>query len=63
MAFKKEFNPGEIVPASGICKAIGPRGGETGYETTVEEGERFPPTEESGDAWVFVRKTKHKSSE
>lgn len=60
MAKSSEFNPGEVVPNSGICRAIGPRGGDKKYETTVEEGERFPPTEQAGDAWVYIRKTRHK---
>jgi len=60
MAGKPIYRPGEIVPDSGICEAIGPRGGKRDYQTTVEENEVFPPTEQSGDQWVFIKKTRHK---
>ena len=56
---KTQYSPGERVPDSGICEAVGPRGGSKVYETTVEEGEVFPPTKEPGDRWVYVRKTRH----
>lgn len=57
---KRTFSPGQIAEDSGICKAVGPRGGERDYQTTVEEGLEFPPTQEAGDRWVFVKKTEHK---
>jgi hypothetical protein len=60
MTNKPAYSPGEPVPNSGICKAVGPRGGKRDYQTTVEEKEGFPPTEQSGDRWVYIKKTKHK---
>jgi hypothetical protein len=60
MAEKPRFSPGEIANDSGICKAVGPRGGERDYQTTVEEGLGFPPTQQPGDRWEYLKKTKHK---
>jgi hypothetical protein len=60
MTEKTNYSPGKIVPDSGICKAVGPRGGERDYQTIVEEGLEFPPTEQPGERWVYVKKTRHK---
>ena len=54
---KKEYVPGEIADDSGIYEIIGPRGGHTGHERTVVEGEPLPPTPKSGESYVLVRKT------
>ena len=50
------FKPGQKVPDSG--QAMNTR---TKTEVTVVEGERFPPTPHSGDKYVIVDKSKHKS--
>lgn len=57
---KGPFKPGERVPRSGQAEIVGPRGGGTGEERTVVEGEPFPPTPEPGQRFVIVDLTKHK---
>lgn len=53
--------PGEIVPRSGQYREEGPRGGQpSSTETTVVEGDRFPPTSKPGRRWQIVDPTKHK---
>ena len=56
----KTMNPGEKAPASGQYERIGPRGGETGKEVTVVEGEPLPPTPNPGEKYKLVDRTKHK---
>lgn len=56
MAGKKRFTPGAIVKQSGQYKNTS-----TGFEVTCSEGERFPPTPESGQKYVLADKTKHKN--
>lgn len=56
----KAYKPGETVPASGQYGVVGPRGGDKGREVTSVKGERFPPTQKSGEKYVITDKTKHK---
>ncbi|MCX6759645.1 MAG: hypothetical protein NT012_03735 [Candidatus Nealsonbacteria bacterium] len=55
----KTFSPGQKAEDSGQYEIIGPRGGRTGEERTVTEGEPLPPTPEAGQRYVLVDKTKH----
>jgi len=55
---KKPNKPGEEADRSGIYKVVGPRGGDTGVERTVVEGEPFPPTPEPRQKYVLRRPTK-----
>jgi hypothetical protein len=57
----KTFKPGEICPRSGQYEIVGPRGGRTGVERTVVKNEPLPPTEKSGQRFIPVDYTKHKS--
>lgn len=57
----KTYKPGEKSPRSGQYEIIGPRGGNTGEERTIVEREPFPPTPKSGQQYVIVDPTKHKS--
>lgn len=57
---KKALKPGELVPASGQYEVIGPRGGERGREITGVRGKRLPPTQQPGEKYRLVDKTKHK---
>ena len=51
--------PGETAVTSGIYAVVGPRGGRTGNEVTVVRKEPFPPTQQSGQGFILVDKTKH----
>lgn len=56
------YKPGETTPASGQYVVVGPRGGERdGREVTSTAGNPLPPTQEAGDRYKLVDKTKHKS--
>lgn len=55
---KQPRKPGEQAPQSGIYRIVGPRGGDTGAERTVVQGEPFPPTPNSGQKYVIQRPTK-----
>ena len=55
----KTFSPGQKAEDSGQYEIIGPRGGRTGEERTVTEGEPLPPTPEAGQRYILVDKTKH----
>src|SRR5690242_8942775 len=55
----KEKKPGQIATDSGIYERIGPRGGKTGHQVTVVEGEPLPPTTKPKETYVIVQKTKH----
>ena len=59
MGNKKYFKPGEKAPASGQYEKVGPRGGGTGKEVTVVKNEPLPPTQEKGQKYILVDKTKH----
>ena len=60
MAKRKEYKPGERAPRSGQYQIVGPRGGRTGIERTVVEGEPLPPTLKPGQRYVLVDPTKTK---
>ena len=55
----KSYKPGVKVPYSGQAEIIGPRGGHTGVERTVVQGEPFPPTLEPGQRFIIVDRTRH----
>lgn len=57
---KGPFKPGEKAPQSGQYEIIGPRGGRTGQERTVVQGEPFPPTPQPGQQYRLVDPTKTK---
>jgi hypothetical protein len=59
MASKKIYKPGGMVPQSGQVEIVGPRGGKTGEERTVTQGERFPPTPKKGQGYIMVDPTRH----
>lgn len=52
---------GHIATESGQYGVVGPRGGKTGLEVTVVKGKPLPPTPKSGQGFVLVDKTVHKS--
>lgn len=56
---KKTHKPGETAPRSGQYEIVGPRGGGTGKERTVTEGEPMPPTPQPGQKYKLVDPTKH----
>ncbi len=55
----KIYKPGNEAPRSGQYEIVGPRGGETGKERTVVQGEPLPPTPKSGQGYKLVDPTKH----
>lgn len=57
----KIFKPGMKSPFSGEAVTIGPRGGNTGHEVTVDKGERFPPTQKSGEVYIKSRGAHNKA--
>lgn len=52
------FKPGQKAPTSGQYEMLGPRGGHSGIERTVVKNEPFPPTQQFGQTYVLVDKTK-----
>lgn len=52
------FKPGEKAPRSGQYEIVGPRGGKTGQERTVTQGEPLPPTPQPGQKYILVDPTK-----
>lgn len=58
---KKIYKPGERCPQSGQYEIVGPRGGKTDQERTVVKDEPFPPTPQSGQGFVLVDPTRHKT--
>lgn len=56
---KQRFRPGQIAEDSGQYEIVGPRGGETGEERTVTDGEPFPPTPKAGQGYILVDRTRH----
>lgn len=56
---RKTFSPGQKADESGQYEIIGPRGGRTGKERTVTQGEPLPPTPKADQQYVLVDKTKH----
>ncbi len=51
--------PGEKAKVSGQYEIVGPKGGHTGREVTVVQGEPLPPTPKPGQGLTLVDKTKH----
>ena len=54
----KQYRPGQKAPVSGQYEIIGPRGGRTGKERTVEKGEILPPTPEGDQTYCITDHTK-----
>ena len=54
----KQYRPGQKAPVSGQYEIIGPRGGRTGKERTVEKGEILPPTPERDQTYCITNHTK-----
>lgn len=54
----KTFKPGQRAEDSGQYEIIGSRGGRTGEERTIVDGEPFPPTPKAGQQYLLVDKTK-----
>jgi hypothetical protein len=59
MATQEPKKPGEKAPRSGEYGIVGPRGGDTGKERTVTQGEPFPPTPKPGQSYVMDRPAKN----
>lgn len=57
----KTLRPGQKASTSGQYEIIGPKGGKTGQERTVTRGEPLPPTSKSGQRYILVDPTKHKT--
>lgn len=57
---KEYYKPGEKAPQSGQYGITGPRGGATGEERTIVQGEPFPPTPQQGQKYTMVDPTKHR---
>lgn len=55
---ERNFKPGQKAPTSGQYEMLGPRGGHSGIERTVVKNEPFPPTQQSGQTYILVDKTK-----
>ncbi len=55
---ERNFKLGQKAPTSGQYEILGPRGGHSGIERTVVKNEPFPPTQQSGQTYVLVDKTK-----
>lgn len=55
---ERNFKPGQKALTSGQYEILGPRGGHSGIERTVVKNEPFPPTQQSGQTYVLVDKTK-----
>lgn len=56
---KKVMKPGTVAPASGQYEIVGQRGGKTGVERTVVQGEPLPPTPAPGQGYTLVDRTKN----
>lgn len=55
---ERNFKPGQKAPTSGQYEMLGSRGGHSGIERTVVKNEPFPPTQQAGQTYVLVDKTK-----
>lgn len=55
----KTLKPGQKADDSGQYEIVGPRGGRTGEERTVTQGEPLPPTPKPGQYYILVDSTKH----
>lgn len=60
MGKRKTYKPGERAPRSGQYEIVGPRGGRTGVERTVVDGEPLPPVLQPGQRYILVDPTKTK---
>ena len=56
---KPKFKPGEHAPVSAQYEIVGSRGGRTGIERTVVQGEPLPPTPEAGQGYRIADRTKN----
>lgn len=56
---KQTYSPGQIAEDSGLYEIIGPRGGDTGKQRTVVQGEPLPPPPEAGQRYRLAEKAKH----
>jgi hypothetical protein len=56
-----KLKPGTPAPESGQYKVVGPKGGDRGREITATEGKPLPPTQQQGERYILVDKTKHKT--
>lgn len=55
------LKPGTAAPFSGQYRPVGPRGGFVGNnEITAIAGKPLPPTQQAGQGFVPVDRTKHK---
>jgi hypothetical protein len=52
---QEPLKPGQPAQQSGIYEIIGPRGGQTGKERTIVQGEPMPPTPQSGQRYRLSR--------
>ena len=57
----KTNKPGERGQRSGLYEIIGSRGGHTGKERTVAEGEILPPTPRPGQSYQIAEPARNKS--
>ena len=55
---KNNFKPGQKAQVSGQYEMVGPRGGHTGLDRTIVKNEPFPPTQQPGQSYVLVDRTK-----
>jgi hypothetical protein len=60
MGTKRPLRPGEATPESGQYAVVGPRGGDRGREITSVEDNPLPPTQNPGEGYILVDRTKHK---
>ncbi len=54
-----ELKPGEVAPATGRYRLIGPRGGK-GRAISVAKGDCLPPTNNSGAFYQLLQQAKRK---
>lgn len=55
MSSNSEFKPGNTAPKSGEYQVVGPRGGKTGDQVTMQQGTTFPPTDRPNMHFEKVR--------
>lgn len=56
----KTTKPGQVADTSGIYDIVGPRGGKTEDQRTVDRGEKFPPTPKPGEQYKLAQRTHHR---
>jgi hypothetical protein len=59
LTMSDKLKPGQQAPASGQYAIVGPRGGDTGRERTVVQGESLPPTPQAGQRYQLVDPTRN----